>query len=100
MLQRLLELYDPTNPILRPLMIQCRTQHKSNSQNVLSNSVESSDIQVFMFLKVLKILLSKNPILSVKFYLGGNVYFHGKDNRNVFNNITGSYPKKNAETKS
>ena len=49
MLQRLITLYDPTNPVLRPLVLQCRVRHRTNSRNSLSSSVELTETQVLTY---------------------------------------------------
>ncbi|XP_043461144.1 uncharacterized protein LOC122497855 [Leptopilina heterotoma] len=74
-LQRLILLYDPTNPVLRPLMAQCKSQRRSDSRNSLTNSLESIDLQeemfslaekiVEMFLMILLVLIQKTtPVLN------------------------------------
>lgn len=42
-LQRLVTLYDPTNPILRPKLVQCKARHKMMSYNLRSNQCDSMD---------------------------------------------------------
>ncbi|KYN28946.1 X-linked retinitis pigmentosa GTPase regulator like protein [Trachymyrmex cornetzi] len=42
-LQRLVTLYDPTNPVLRPRLIQCKARHKMVSYDFRSNQCDSID---------------------------------------------------------
>lgn len=41
--QRLVTLYDPTNPVLRPKLVQCKARHKIVSYNLRSNECDSID---------------------------------------------------------
>ncbi|XP_024872319.1 uncharacterized protein LOC112454915 [Temnothorax curvispinosus] len=42
-LQRLVTLYDPTNPVLRPKLVQCKARHKVIACNLRSNQCHSID---------------------------------------------------------
>lgn len=42
--QRLVTLYDPTNPVLRPKLIHCKVRHRTTSCNSQSSQCDSSDI--------------------------------------------------------
>ncbi|XP_012265195.2 uncharacterized protein LOC105691366 isoform X1 [Athalia rosae] len=43
-LQRLTALYDPTNPVLRPLLIRCRARHRTTSHSSQSSQFDSLDL--------------------------------------------------------
>ncbi|XP_053987652.1 uncharacterized protein LOC128881032 [Hylaeus volcanicus] len=45
-LQRLVTLYDPTNPVIRPRIIQCRLRHRTTSQSSQSSQCDSIDLLV------------------------------------------------------
>ncbi|XP_011633715.1 uncharacterized protein LOC105424907 [Pogonomyrmex barbatus] len=41
--QRLVTLYDPTNPVLRPKLVQCRAHRRTASPNLRSDQYDSTD---------------------------------------------------------
>ncbi|XP_046477721.1 uncharacterized protein ca [Neodiprion pinetum] len=43
-LQRLTALYDPTSPVLRPLLIRCRARHRTTSHSSQSSQFDSLDL--------------------------------------------------------
>jgi hypothetical protein len=43
-MQRLVTLYDPTNPILRSRLIQCQSDHKKASYSQQSSQCDSADV--------------------------------------------------------
>ncbi|XP_046742534.1 uncharacterized protein LOC124409162 [Diprion similis] len=77
-LQRLTALYDPTSPILRPLLIRCRARHRTTSHSSQSSQFDSLDLTetldevgapveeiVETFLLILLTLIhKKSPVLN------------------------------------
>lgn len=43
-LQRLTALYDPTSPVLRPLLVRCRARHRTTSHSSQSSQFDSLDL--------------------------------------------------------
>ncbi|XP_033222191.1 uncharacterized protein LOC117176193 isoform X2 [Belonocnema kinseyi] len=95
-LQRLITLYDPTNPLLRPLVRQCKGRNRTNSRNSLSSSIESTEMQeeiatlmekiVEMFLLILLVFIQKStPTLGHKSELMKYVSLSGMKKEPAFN---------------
>ncbi|XP_011864617.1 PREDICTED: uncharacterized protein LOC105560272 isoform X2 [Vollenhovia emeryi] len=79
-LQRLVTLYDPTNPVLRTKLVQCRARHKIVSCNLPSNQCDSTDSTdnidqpdilveeiIETFILVLLTLIQKKRLLNPNF---------------------------------
>ncbi|XP_076231996.1 RCC1 and BTB domain containing protein claret [Calliopsis andreniformis] len=74
-LQRLVALYDPTNPIIRPKIVRCRLRHRTTSHSSQSSQCDSIDLVeneeadtlieeiIETFLLVLLTLIHKKSIL-------------------------------------
>ncbi|XP_076627928.1 RCC1 and BTB domain containing protein claret isoform X2 [Colletes latitarsis] len=75
-LQRLVTLYDPTNPVIRPRIVQCRLRHRSTSHSSQSSQCDSLDLLenedgdalveeiIETFLLILLTLIHKKSILE------------------------------------
>ncbi|XP_015431451.1 PREDICTED: uncharacterized protein LOC107187791 [Dufourea novaeangliae] len=71
-LQRLVTLYDPTNPVIRPRIVHCRLHHRTTSHSSQSSQCDSIDLEeadtlveeiIETFLLVLLTLIYKKSIL-------------------------------------
>ncbi|XP_024936810.1 uncharacterized protein LOC107263725 isoform X2 [Cephus cinctus] len=102
-LQRLISLYDPTNVILRPLLIRCRARRRTTSRSSQSSQCDSLDMSEMLeetgtlleefiqtFLMILLTLIHKrtlhlcyNPILMRQIQLPGIE----KDRDNISTNV-------------
>ncbi|XP_003698590.1 uncharacterized protein LOC100869963 [Apis florea] len=74
-LQRLVTLYDPTNPVIRPRVVRCRLRHRATSHSSQSSQCDSIDLMendeadtlieeiIETFLLILLTLICKKSIL-------------------------------------
>ncbi|XP_043788507.1 uncharacterized protein LOC122712731 isoform X3 [Apis laboriosa] len=74
-LQRLVTLYDPTNPVIRPRVVRCRLRHRTTSHSSQSSQCDSIDLMendeadtlieeiIETFLLILLTLICKKSIL-------------------------------------
>ncbi|XP_076290430.1 RCC1 and BTB domain containing protein claret [Lasioglossum baleicum] len=92
-LQRLVTLYDPTNPVIRPRIVHCRLRHRTTSHSSQSSQCDSIDLVeneeadalveeiIETFLLVLLTLICKKSILHQEPVLTCNteLLLHKKD---------------------
>ncbi|XP_076387306.1 RCC1 and BTB domain containing protein claret isoform X2 [Megachile rotundata] len=84
-LQRLVTLYDPTNPVIRPRIVRCRLRHRTTSHSSQSSQCDSIDLLendeadtlveeiIETFLLILLTLIYKKSILHQESSLTCNI---------------------------
>nr|XP_033323093.1 uncharacterized protein LOC117218656 [Megalopta genalis] len=92
-LQRLVTLYDPTNPVIRPRIVHCRLRHRTTSHSSQSSQCDSIDLVeneeadalveeiIETFLLILLTLICKKSILHQEPFVTCNteLLLHKKD---------------------
>ncbi|XP_076160766.1 RCC1 and BTB domain containing protein claret isoform X2 [Ptiloglossa arizonensis] len=99
-LQRLVALYDPTNPVIRPRIVQCRLRHRATSHSSQSSQCDSIDLLenedgdalveeiIETFLLILLTLIYKKSILEQEPSIACNIELLGlKKGHNNTNSV-------------
>ncbi|XP_043664622.1 uncharacterized protein LOC122627529 isoform X1 [Vespula pensylvanica] len=100
-LQRLITLYDPTNPIIRPRLVKCKARHRTTSYSSQSSQCDSIDLAennteadtlveeiVETFLLILLTLIHKKVLLNQTCTLGYNIQLMGTRKQEHINRVS------------
>ncbi|KAK2577382.1 hypothetical protein KPH14_003497 [Odynerus spinipes] len=100
-LQRLITLYDPTNPVLRPRLVKCKARHRTTSYSSQSSQCDSVDLAenntegdtlveeiIETFLLILLTLIHKRILLNQGGTLGYNIQLLGVKKQEHINRIS------------
>ncbi|XP_043498025.1 uncharacterized protein LOC122521394 isoform X1 [Polistes fuscatus] len=100
-LQRLITLYDPTNPVLRPRLVKCKARHRTTSYSSQSSQCDSIDLAennteadtlveeiIETFLLILLTLIHKKVLLNQNSNLGYNIQLMGTRKQEHINRVS------------